>query len=447
MEPLAFFCYIFALFFSCILLYYLPFKSCLTRPESEIYLKNALACFVFSLLVSILYAIFGSVIGTYGAVLSVAFLLPVFLYNKRFAPEGLHKRLFMLFVVIHIQIIVTNILKIIFSYFTEFMSPAMMYLLRVPALLVIMFLIGLIIQYWFTPYLRQISSNNMKGLWVAPFAFFFIGEFVNNTYYNFETGNYEGAYLILSFLFTIMFFVLYILLLHMLSGIVKNFQQEETATSISHQLELQDEHYSMLQANIEETKRAKHDLQHHLSVFQTYVDTGETEKLAEYISDYKATLSDDTEFVFCENHAVNAILRHYVSIARDEGIQVDVHIELPENTGISSSDLCIIFGNCIENAIEACRMLSADKYINVNSKISEEFLVIKIDNSFNGIVCKDGKTFLSLKHVTIGNDSHTPGIGISSVEAIAKKYDGEAVFEAKDNLFKATIMLRDIEGL
>jgi len=150
------------------------------------------------------------------------FLLPVFLYNKRFVQEGLHKRLFMLFVVVHIQLIVTNILKITFSNLTDTMSLSMMYLLRVPAIIVIMFLIGLIIRNWFTPYLRQIDSNKMKGLWLAPLVFFSAGEFINSTYYNYETGSYAGIYLIFSFLFTIMFFVLYILLLHMLSGIVKN---------------------------------------------------------------------------------------------------------------------------------------------------------------------------------------------------------------------------------
>ena len=227
-ESIAFFCYIFVLFFSCILIYYLPFKSSLTRPESEIYLKNAFACFIFSLLVSILYAIFGSVIGTYGAVISVLFLLPVFLYNKRFVQEGIHKRLFMLFVVVHIQLIVTNILKITFSYFTDTMSLSTMYLLRVPAIIVIMFLIGLIIRSWFTPYLRQISSENMKGLWVAPLVFFSAGEYINTTYYDYETASYGGAYVIMSFLLTILFFVLYILLLYMLSGIVKNSQTDDT---------------------------------------------------------------------------------------------------------------------------------------------------------------------------------------------------------------------------
>src|SRR5215469_17729580 len=109
---------------------------------------------------------------------------------------------------------------------------------------------------------------------------------------------------------------------------------------INRQLELQGDHYRMLQTHVAETKRARHDLRHHLSVFQSYIDSGETEKLTAYVNEYKDSLPDDTEIVFCENHAVNAILRYYIGIARNEGIQLSTHLELPDNIKVSDSDLC-----------------------------------------------------------------------------------------------------------
>jgi hypothetical protein len=210
---------------------------------------------------------------------------------------------------------------------------------------------------------------------------------------------------------------------------------------INRQLEMQREHYQTLQTHIAETKRARHDLRHHLTVFQSFINAGETEKLTAYVSDYKDSLPDDTEIEFCENHAINAILRHYVSIAKNEAVNVSTHLELPEVTGISDSDLCIIFGNCIENAIEACRKIINGRFIKINSKIAGDMLAITIDNSFDGLSKREGDVFLSRKHS--GKAARwMPGIGISSVISVTRKYGGEARFEEKSGVFQTSVMLR-----
>jgi len=186
------------------------------------------------------------------------------------------------------------------------------------------------------------------------------------------------------------------------------------------------EYYNTLHSHITEAKQARHDLRYHLSVFRSFIASGETEKLEEYISKYQDSMPDDIEVVFCENYAVNSILRYFTSITVKEGIKVDTHLELPENTGVNDSDLCIIIGNCIENAIEACRSLNGlngEKFIKINSAILGNILSVTVDNSF------DGKTFLE-------------GVGISSVKAVAAKYDGETRFEAKGNVFQSSVMLR-----
>ena len=199
------------------------------------------------------------------------------------------------------------------------------------------------------------------------------------------------------------------------------------------QQELQGEHYKMLRDHIDETRRARHDLRHHLSVFLSFIDKGETEKLAGYISEYQASLPDDTEVTFCKNYAVSSILSYYVGIARREGIDINVHTELPEKTGVSDTDLCIVFGNCVENAIEACRKTTENKFIIVNSDIVGDMLSITVDNSFDGELTKEGDVFLSRKH--------DGGIGISSVRMVAHKYNGEARFKARGNVFQASVML------
>jgi sensor histidine kinase regulating citrate/malate metabolism len=171
-------------------------------------------------------------------------------------------------------------------------------------------------------------------------------------------------------------------------------------------------------------------------VFQSYIDTGETERLAEYVSEYRVSLPADTEIEFCGNYAVNSIVRYYADIAKNEGVKVDVRLNIAENTGVNDSDLCIVFGNCIENAIEACRKIKdGEKFIKINAGLTGKMFTVTVDNSFDGTVKEANGVFMSRKH-------EGEGIGISSVKAIARKYNGESRFGVSGEVFKASVMLK-----
>ena len=221
------------------------------------------------------------------------------------------------------------------------------------------------------------------------------------------------------------------------------------------QLILQGEFYKMLRSQIDETKTAKHDLRHHLTVIQSFIDEGDKERIEAYLNEHVRTLPANDEIMYCRNFAVNSMLRYYADMAKNEGIKVDARLDLAENVGVSDSDLCIIFGNCMENAIEACRRLSVfspsaktegggpassgntceDKFIKLSAKPIGKMLAITIDNSFDGCLKRAGDVFMSLKR-------KGEGIGTSSVKAVAKKYSGSAQFKAEDNVFQVSILLR-----
>lgn len=109
---------------------------------------------------------------------------------------------------------------------------------------------------------------------------------------------------------------------------------------------------------------------------------------------------------------------------------------MPQGAGIAGTDLCIVFGNCLENAIEACeRMSSGKKFIRIKSEFRGAMLIILVDNSFEGAVRRDGETFLSSKR-------SGSGIGVTSVQAVAKKYNGMAKFEPDKTVFHVSVMLQ-----
>ena len=205
--------------------------------------------------------------------------------------------------------------------------------------------------------------------------------------------------------------------------------------AVDNHLKSLDEHYKGIQAYITESKRAEHDLRHHFKLIQMYNFSGEKEKLNEYLDKYTQSLPEITEYTFCDNFAVNSILQYYVNVAKSEDIQVSVNVNVPANTNITDSDLCIIFGNCIENAIEACRKLKDGKKLSIHSMIKGKLFSIVITNSFTGEIKKENDIFMSSKH-------EGEGIGISSVKAVVEKYGDSARFEVSGQEFKAAIILR-----
>ena len=190
------------------------------------------------------------------------------------------------------------------------------------------------------------------------------------------------------------------------------------------QLALQTRRYETIVADIERTQQARHDLRHHLSVVSAYVEKGDNATLKRYLTDYLGGLPETEEPPFCQNHAVDAVVRHYLSRARTAGAELDIHLKLPQHTGIPDADLCVVFGNIFENAAKAIeRQKDGRKYIKAICKTDADKLVLTVDNS-----------------TSIG-EKQRGGVGLGSVETVANKHDGGAKFERGAGVFRSSVML------
>ena len=76
-------------------------------------------------------------------------------------------------------------------------------------------------------------------------------------------------------------------------------------------LQIQSAQYRILQKNISDTRRARHDLRQHFKALQGCVESGDLSRVAEYVKAYGESLPPDTVRPFCKNYAVDAVLHHY----------------------------------------------------------------------------------------------------------------------------------------
>lgn len=194
--------------------------------------------------------------------------------------------------------------------------------------------------------------------------------------------------------------------------------------------------YRMMAEYSEESRRVRHDLRHHVSVVQAYFDNGDREKLQKYIDQYQLAFLEETIGKVCNHDAVNVIVCHYFELAKKAGIHFEVKIKMNPEVGISDVDLTIVFGNLLENALEACiKQGVKNPFIKVHAMVSGRNVVITVDNSFVGEIHKDRGEFLSSKR-------QEKGIGLASVQAVVNKYDGIFRIENREQVFRVSIMLK-----
>lgn len=137
----------------------------------------------------------------------------------------------------------------------------------------------------------------------------------------------------------------------------------------------------------------------------------------------------------CNNQTINLLFSYFSYVCKKENIYLETHINLPASLPIPDLDLCILFGNCMENAIEACRFIKdfKSRFINVDCKIQNGTLLIIIDNSFDGFINKVNNTLKSRKKFG--------GIGLKTVQAVIGKYQGSIDMEYPQNVFSIFLKL------
>ncbi len=214
-------------------------------------------------------------------------------------------------------------------------------------------------------------------------------------------------------------------------------QKMEYDLSLSkYQLSEQKKGLQLMHDNAAEIKRQRHDLRHQLITIRSLIENDEIDLLKDHINAFIKDIPAP-QGKYCENLAVNSILTYYVTTCASNNIEITTHLSIPETENQeTTSDLCVIFGNMLENAVEACnRMSEGKKYIKINSRTHHDTLTIAMDNSFNGQYKEENGTTMSSKRNDIG-------IGLSSIKQIASKHSGAANFKADGNVFLSSIYLK-----
>ncbi len=180
----------------------------------------------------------------------------------------------------------------------------------------------------------------------------------------------------------------------------------------------------------------RHDLRHHLQYLSSCIAERHLDEAQIYISRISGDM-EATQFIqYCENTAVNLLLSAYIAKAESSNIDIAVHTVVPTTISIHSTDICVILGNGIENAIRACQKIESpnDRTINVSCRHENNKLMMEIRNTYTGVVTFDGDLPSSAE------ENH--GLGVKSIKAAVQKYRGLYSFTAENGIFSMRVIIQ-----
>ena len=179
----------------------------------------------------------------------------------------------------------------------------------------------------------------------------------------------------------------------------------------------------------------RHDYHNHMQSLKAYLAKGNIEEAKAYLSQLETDLEDINLLFDTGNIGVDAILNSKISLAIDNGIPVDYKATVPEKTTVTDIDLCVLLGNLIDNAVEACCEVPKDEqFIRLYIGQFKKQLYISVSNATNETVRKLDEEYISHKR---GNHGH----GLKRINLIVEKYEGYINRKNEAGVFVTEVML------
>ncbi|MBR6045453.1 MAG: sensor histidine kinase [Ruminococcus sp.] len=231
-----------------------------------------------------------------------------------------------------------------------------------------------------------------------------------------------------------------VLIYRIIVGSARLYERNLSLFAENHALSIQRLQFDSLNARLENMRRTRHDLRHHTALLKQIRQSGDLSALDELINSYNEQNCLDQPLMFCENQTVNIVLAFYSETAYRNSISFSVKADIPEEIFADSKDIAVVFGNVLENASDACKEVTGERFIDLTavyktSASGTRCLTLSVKNSFATAptVNEDG-VFNSTKHPG-------EGIGISSVKSIAEKYGGTCSFTHEGGVFSVSVIL------
>lgn len=276
-------------------------------------------------------------------------------------------------------------------------------------------------------------SKKRTEYWVMFFIVFLTAVLSEVLFFNLSYNNANEGLYDITVICSIGVLVSAILTLYLYDRMLEQNEAIAEKKIYEQQLKEQKKHLEEILVAQEEVRKFRHDFFNHIiAIRQFFLNKDETSGI-EYVDKIKEVVENSETFFNTGNIALDAILNSKKALAISKNIKFDANLQIPENLWIDAVDICTIFGNALDNAVEACdRVNDREKLIKVDFVYDKDSLICKITNTCNADT-KDS--------VTSKQDKTNHGYGIGNIKTALEKYKNIFKISAENNEFVLSFVI------
>ena len=193
----------------------------------------------------------------------------------------------------------------------------------------------------------------------------------------------------------------------------------------------------VLTVHMEQIRTLRHDLKNHMGALHGMLNSGNVTDALQYMKQFTDTLNTSDMYVQTGNSNLDAIINYKCAQAEQDGITLELDIDISTKVKIEPKDFMTVFGNLMDNAMEALSSTENDKYIHVTMREEDNKLFIGVENPYYHELVQKNNVLQTTK-----KDKMWHGIGMGAVRQTVEQYDGLMSVKYDDNVFKTNIMMK-----
>lgn len=238
------------------------------------------------------------------------------------------------------------------------------------------------------------------------------------------------------FINMVLIFIICIILIYIFNKIVNVMTENARQKILIKQSEYYEKQIEADRKYINNTRKIKHDMKNHMYAIRNMAKNNMSKDIITYTNDILGKIEGEKVYINTGNYLIDGILNVKFEEIKNQGIDFKYDVKIPEGIKLPEFEVITILGNLLDNAIEGVKSIKDNRYIEVFISYKDSNLLIKIVNTFDGLVIKDNKGFVSRKEEKIYH-----GIGLENVREQVEKSNGYMNIDTGNSMFTVDLFI------